>query len=138
MPLTVITDPQLAAYIGIPVGGLAIDQRAEGGGIIGFHGAGSPGTPNSYSPDQITTIIHLLPALSTLSAKLDILHALIGVDGQLGQDWSARPYLHPLFGALWSAYLDDEGLGDALASVWPSTETGIIYQTGVYEPGVYI
>lgn len=120
MPLTVITDPQLASYIGIPVGGLAIDQRAEGGGIIGFHGAPSDLAPNAYTPDVVAAIITSLPALPSLQFKLNILLAIIKVDGQIGQDWNARPYLHPLYGFLWSAYLVSEAQGDALAAVWPS------------------
>lgn len=120
MTLTVIDDPQLASYLGIPVGGLAIDQRTEGGGIISFHGTAGTFTPNFYTSDQVATIITLLPTLATLSAKLNILHALIKVDGQVGQEWTSRPELHPLYGFLWSAYLTSEALGDALAAVWPS------------------
>lgn len=135
MPLVVITDPQLASYIGIPVGGLAIDQRAEGGGIVGFHGTPSPADPTHYTEADLAAIITALPSLPSLRTKFDVLLALMHAHGAVGR-WDGRG-LHPRFGFLWIGYLVSEALGDALALIWPQETLGQVYESGVYEVGVY-
>lgn len=119
MPTIIVTDPQLASYLGIEVGGLALDQRDEGGGVIGLHGAPSSLPLVAYTADAATAIINSLPSLARLSSKLSILRALMSTDGALGADYTSDPSRHPLYGDLYATYLEDEVDGDLAAAAWP-------------------
>lgn len=136
MPVIIVDDPQLASYLGIEVGGNALDQREEGGGIIGLHGTPSPADPIPYTEADLAAIIPALPSLPTLRTKFDVLLALMHAHGAVGR-WDDRS-LHPRFGFLWIAYLISEALGDALALIWPEETLGQVYESGVYEVGVYV
>lgn len=138
MPTIIVTDPQLASYLGIEVGGLALDQRAEGGGIIGLHGAPSSLPLAAYTADAATAIINSLPDLARLSSKLSVLRTLMSTDDATGADYTSNPGRHPLYGDLYTTYLEDEAEGDAMAAAWPFPAAGTYVVTGYVEVGYVI
>lgn len=136
MPLVIVADPQLASYLGIEVGGLAFDERENGGGIVGFQDPSLAQVPTAYSETLLTSIINGLPALPNLRSKLDALLALMHAHGAHGR-WADDPFSHARFGTIWSLYQQSETDGDAAALAWPATSgTGLDEFTRITEAGV--